>query len=142
MKFRYNPKRGGENVKVRIWLTLVGILALVLVGCRTNPVYNVSGAPVITSTRSYKLNDVRNAIQQAGVSLGWQMKDVKPGLIIGTLYVRDHMAKVEIPYDRHTYSILYRDSDNLGYDGVNIHSNYNGWIQNLSAAINARLSVL
>ena len=142
MKFRYNPKRGGETVKVRVWVTLAGILALVLVGCRTNPVYNVSGAPVITSTRSYKLNDVRNAIQQAGASLGWQMKDVRPGLIIGTLYVRDHMAKVEIPYDRRTYSIIYRDSQNLNYDGVNIHSNYNSWIQNLSAAIDARLSVL
>jgi hypothetical protein len=142
MKFRHNPNREGETVKAKIWFTLVAILALVLVGCRTNPVYNVSGAPVSTSTRSYKQNDVRNAIHQAGVSLGWRMKDVRSGLIIGTLYVRDHMAKVEIPYNRHTYSILYRDSDNLNYDGVNIHSNYNDWIQNLSTAINARLSVL
>ncbi len=129
-------------MKARAWLAFVGILTLVLVGCRTNPVYNVEGAPVSTSTRAYNLRDVRDAIQQAGVSLGWQMKDVRPGLIIGTLYVRDHMAKVEIPYDRHTYSIIYRDSQNLNYDGVNIHSNYNSWIQNLSAAIDARLSVL
>ena len=39
-----------------------------------------------------------------------------------------------------TYSILYRDSNNLDYDGVNIHSNYNGWVQRLSAEINAQLS--
>jgi len=70
------------------------------------------------------------------------MKIVRPGLIVGTLYVREHMAKVEIPYDRNTYSILYRDSNNLDYDGANIHGNYNGWVQNLSNAINARLSVL
>lgn len=129
-------------MKWRALIGLVGMLALVLVGCRSNPIYNVSGAPVTTSTRNYSMGDVRGAILQAGASLGWQMKIVRPGLIVGTLYVREHMATVEIPYDRRTYSILYRDSSNLDYDGANIHSNYNGWVQNLSNAINARLSVL
>lgn len=129
-------------MKLRVLIALVGALALALVGCRSNPVYNVSGAPVTTSTRNYSMSDVRGAILQAGTSLGWQMKVIRPGLIVGTLYVREHMAKVEIPYDRHSYSILYRDSNNLDYDGANIHSNYNGWVQNLSAAINSRLSVL
>ncbi len=129
-------------MKARTWLALIGIVALALVGCKSNPIYNVEGAPVSTSTSGYNLRDVRNAIQQAGVSLGWQMKDVQPGLIIGTLYVRDHMAQVEIPYNRTSYSIIYRDSQNLGYDGVNIHSNYNGWVQRLSGAINAQLSRL
>jgi hypothetical protein len=129
-------------MNARAWVLLLGLLAVALVGCRSNPVYNVTGAPVITSTRSYKASDVRYAIQQAGASLGWQMKDVRPGLIVGTLYVRDHMAQVDIPYNRQSYSIIYRDSSNLGYDGVNIHSNYNSWIQSLSAAINSRLSTL
>ena len=129
-------------MKARTWLALVGILALALVGCKSNPVYNVEGAPVSTSTSGYNLRDVRNAIQQAGVSLGWQMKDVQPGLIVGTLVVRDHMAQVEIPYNRTSYSIIYRDSQNLNYDGVNIHGNYNGWIQRLNGAINAQLSRL
>ncbi|MDG4552338.1 MAG: hypothetical protein P9F19_04045 [Candidatus Contendobacter sp.] len=129
-------------MKFRTWVALVGILALALVGCRSNPVYNVENAPVSTSTRAYNLRDVRNAILQAGASLGWQMKDAQSGLIVGTLYVRDHMAQVEIPYDRTSYSIVYRDSQNLGYDGVNIHSNYNGWVQRLSGAINAQLSRL
>lgn len=120
----------------------VAVLALALVGCRSNPVYNVSGAPVTTSTRNYSMSDVRGAILQAGASLGWQMKVVRPGLIVGTLYVRDHMARVEIPYDRRTYSILYRDSSNLDYDGANIHNNYNSWVRNLSNAINERLSLL
>ena len=75
-------------------------------------------------------------------ALGWQMNAVRPGLIVATLRVREHMAKVEIPYDRHTYSIHYRDSENLDYDGANIHSNYNGWIQNLSREINTQLSRL
>lgn len=126
----------------KLCLALIGLLALILTGCRSNPLYTVSEAPVTTSSRAYNLRDVRNAIQQAGASLGWQMQETRRGLIVGTLYVRDHMAQVEIPYDRNSYSILYRDSQNLDYDGVNIHNNYNGWVQNLSTAINQRLSRL
>ena len=129
-------------MKIRIWLVLIGLLALALVGCRSNPVHNVEGTPISTSTSGYSLREVRDAIQQAGVSLGWQMQDIKPGLIVGTLYLRDHMAQVEIPYSRSSYSILYKDSQNLNYDGANIHSNYNGWIQRLNGAINAQLSRL
>ena len=66
------------------------------------------------------MGDVRGAILRAGAALGWQMNAVRPGLIVATLRVREHMAKVEIPYDRHTYSIHYRDSENLDYDGANI----------------------
>ena len=62
----------------RALVLLFGITAIVLVGCRSNPVYNVTNASIATSTRGYSLSDVRIAIQQAGVSLGWQMKDVRP----------------------------------------------------------------
>ena len=120
----------------------LGILALALVGCVTNPVYNVTDAPVMTSTRGYTARDVRSAILQAGAAKGWQMKEIRPGLIVGTLNVRDHMAQVDIEYDRKTYSILYKNSYNLKYDGANIHKNYNEWVQQLSAAINTQMGLL
>lgn len=129
-------------MKTKILIVLIGTLALLTVGCRTNPIYNVTDAPVTTSSRSYSTGDIRAAILQAGASLGWQMKEVRPGLIIGTLNIRSHMAQVEIPYDRKSYSIIYRDSQNLDYDGSSIHSNYNGWVQKLNTAINSRISVL
>ena len=105
-------------------------------------IYTVTDAPVVTSTRNYSTKEVRNAILQAGSSVGWQMEDVQPGLIIATLNVRNHMVQVEIPYDRRTYSILYRDSVNMNYSGSSIHNNYTGWVQRLSAAINSQLSML
>ena len=129
-------------MKIKLLFPVVVMLAMAVVGCRNNPVHTVSGAPVTTSTRNYGMGDVRGAILRAGASLGWQMNAVRPGLIVATLRVREHMAKVEIPYDRHTYSIHYRDSDNLDYDGANIHINYNGWVQNLSREINTQLSRL
>ncbi len=127
-------------MKFKILAACIGAAALVMVGCKSNPVYNVTDAPVTTSSNRYASQDVRSAILQAGASLGWQMKEVRAGLIAGTLNVRDHMARIDIEYNRKSYSIQYRDSQNLNYDGTSIHSNYNGWIQRLQGAINARIS--
>jgi len=114
---------------------IVLTLALVptLVACRTYPIYNVHYAPV-TTEKPLTLDQVAHAIERAGYSLGWQMQPTGPGLIVGTLYLRSHMAQVNIPYTTSGYSITYRDSTGLGYDGTNIHRNYNSWVQNLDQA--------
>ena len=123
-------------------LATVVALALLLVGCRTAPVYNVTDAPVNSSSGSPTLEDMSQAITKAGVGLGWQMKPVEPGYTIGTLYLRSHMAQVDIKYNAQSYSITYKDSSDLNYDGEVIHKNYNGWIQNLDNRIRAELSAL
>ncbi|MFO1433507.1 MAG: hypothetical protein U1F76_25990 [Candidatus Competibacteraceae bacterium] len=131
-------------MKTRPLFSLLAILitALIAIGCsRTDPVQNIDNAPItVTSGKNYTLTDVRNAIVRAGVGLGWQMQDVAPGHLVGTLNIRSHMAQVDIKYNTKAYSITYRDSSNLNYDGTKIHSNYNGWIQNLNSKIMAQLS--
>ena len=117
------------------------VLTMALIGCRTAPVYNVTDAPVNVSEKA-TAEDVKKAILSAGAGLGWQMKEVEPGHIVGSLFLRKHSAVVDIPYSKDSYSINYKDSSELDYDGSNIHSNYNGWIQNLDRAIQARLSIL
>jgi len=129
-----------NQVKI-IFFSAVLLLALGLAGCRSAPVHNVENAPVVVGDQA-SLADVKQAILVAGAGLGWQMKESEPGVITGTLYLRKHMAKVKIPYSKTEYSIQYQDSYELGYDGTNIHSNYNGWIQNLDRAIRASLSVI
>jgi hypothetical protein len=124
-----------------ILFSAILLLTLGLVGCRTAPVYNVEQAPVVVSGNA-TMTDIKKAIMVAGAGLGWQMKETAPGVITGTLYLRKHMAKVEIPYSKTEYSILYKDSYELGYNGTTIHNNYNGWIQNLDRAIRSSLSVL
>lgn len=114
------------------------VLTMALIGCRTSPVLNVTDAPV-NATGQVSNSDVKKAIISAGAGLGWQMKEVKPGHIVGTLFLRKHMASVDIPYSSSSYSINYKDSSELNYDNGNIHSNYNGWVQNLDRAIQARL---
>jgi hypothetical protein len=129
--------------KMRWAAVAASVLVLLLVGCRASvPVYNVTDAPVAASKPNPTLEDVGKAILRAGGTLGWQMKETKPGQILGTLYLRTHMAVVDVNYTTKSYSIMYKDSTDLNYDGTNIHANYNGWIQNLDKAIRAQLSNL
>jgi len=112
-------------------------------GCfRCDPVYNVVDAPVTTASGKPLTDDqVKAAIIRAGAALGWQMKEEGPGVVSGTLFLRKHEARIEIPYSTAKYSITYKSSVNLdaSTDGQ-IHKNYNGWIQNLNRGITAQLS--
>ena len=124
-------------------ILLVFALALLLGACRTAPViYEVKDATVTTNVPNASKEDVRKAIMRAGAGLGWQMADNGPNAMIGTLLLRTHKAVVDIPYSATQYSITYKDSTNLNYNGKSIHSNYNGWIQNLDKAIRAQLTTL
>ena len=115
--------------------------ALFAIGCRIAPIYNVNGDAINANKPNLTMSDVRGAIIQAGAELGWQMKPTAPGLIVGTLQLRDHVAVVDITYDTKSYSINYKDSNNLQYDAAKgeIHKNYNGWIQNLESRIRSKL---
>ncbi len=117
-------------------ILVILLFSLFLFGCRTAPILNITDAPIeTTSGKKPALSSVTRQITSAGIQLGWQMKKVKPGHIVATLYLRDHMAQVNIFYSSRTYSITYKDSSDLKYDGTNIHSNYNGWIQRLDNSI-------
>ncbi|MGB8436996.1 MAG: hypothetical protein WCE38_22350 [Burkholderiales bacterium] len=122
---------------------MIGIAVAGLAGCRSAPVMDIVDAPVVESAGGQKLtaDQVKLAIQRAGATLGWQIKEVQPFLLEGTLILRDHVAVVNIPYSAERYSIVYKDSKNLNYDGKSIHSNYNGWVQNLDRAIKVQLGI-
>lgn len=125
-------------------LTFIAILGLfVLTGCRTGAVNNVMD-------RGINLNDntsdeqMFKAIRVAGLNLGWKVTKIREGLAEAQLDLREHQAIVQIPYTRKSFSIVYKSSTNLNYNVSDntIHSNYNGWIQNLTKAIDLQLSNL
>ncbi len=120
-------------------LAILGVV-LMLGGCTIRPVMNISDAPVVVSAGKRATPDqVRNAIVSAGNALGWQMTPAGPGLVNGRLALRDHGANVEVRYTATTFSILYKDSNNLNYKDGQIHRNYNGWIENLDRGIRNEL---
>jgi hypothetical protein len=124
---------------MKLRIALVAITLALAAGCTSRPVYNVSNAPVVTSGKPATAQDVQTSIVRAGNGLGWKMNPVQPGLIVGTLELRTHVAVVDITYDAKTYSIKYKDSVNLDASGGNIHKNYNGWIENLDRGIRTDL---
>ena len=125
---------------MKVWKFLIPVVVVLLVGCRTADLYNVQGAP--GASKAVSMADVEQAIRRAGNGLGWQIVPQGPGKAEGILVLREHRAVVDITYDTKSYSIMYKDSSNLNYDGKTIHSNYNGWIQNLDKAISKQLLAL
>jgi len=107
------------------------------------PVRDVVSAPIPPNPAA-TMEAVEKAILRAGLTLGWQMTPMGPGRVEGVLNLRRHQAVVDITYDTKAYNITYRTSTNLDYDAARrtIHSNYNGWIQNLEKAIRAQVTVL
>jgi len=126
--------------QMKRWKLVIAVAVLLLAGCRTAELYNVRNAP--GSNKAVSMADVETAIRRAGHGLGWQITPQGPGKAEGVLVLRDHRAVVDITYDTRNYSITYKDSSNLQYDGKTIHSNYNGWIQNLDKAIRTQLDLL
>lgn len=113
------------------------VAGLALGACRSAPIYNVSTATMATP-QGAALEQVADAIKRAGITKGWQMIEKGPGEIEGRLNLRTHVAVVTITFDTQQFSIAYKDSANLKYDGSTIHKNYNSWVQNLEKAILAQ----
>jgi hypothetical protein len=111
-----------------------------LLGACTAQIYSVPDQPIAVSGKTLSRQDVRMAINNGATHMGWQVKDESPNTILATLDLRTHHAVVEITYTDHNYSIAYKDSANLNYDGTYIHRNYNGWVHNLQTAINSSLN--
>ena len=124
-------------------LFAIAFLAIAVASCRTATVYNVNNAP-LNAVKPATMSQVDAAIKRAGGGLGWQMRDVAPGHIEARLPIRTHLAVADIYYTTKDFSIKYKDSNNLNYDKADntIHSNYNGWVQNLEKAIIAQTSSL
>ncbi|VAW97196.1 hypothetical protein MNBD_GAMMA21-1708 [hydrothermal vent metagenome] len=113
------------------------------VGCASsNQVLNYNNAQVKSRSATISNKDMRRAIILAGTNSGWQMQEVKQGLVNATKFNTGHMAKVEITYNTKNFSINYVDSSNFQYDGTTIHKTYNKWVKVLYRNISKNLSRL
>lgn len=123
-------------------LVFTGVLLLVAACAgRVAPLYNVVQAP-LDVPRSVSTAELEKTIRVAAANRGWTVKRMGRGKIEARIAVRDHVAVIDISYSRKQYSITYKESQNLKYDGSRIHKNYNSWIQLLANDINARVSAL
>ncbi len=123
----------------------VVLLALVLslllpadADARTREIQNVENAPI---PAGLSMKTIGDAIIDGCSTRNWQASRVGEGHMQCTLYIRDHMAKVDITYNTEAFSITYNDSNNLKYNAEKnkIHRNYNSWVQNLRGDISNEL---
>ena len=137
---RVPARRGLFNIRM-LTLLVMAVSVIGLGGCRTSPIRDLDARPIPPGATPTQIS---KAIQGAGNGLGWAMQETRPGMIVGTIYLRDHMAKVEIPFSTSSYGIRYSASTNLKFNEEKrtIHSNYNSWIANLDKQIRANLSML
>ena len=128
-------------MKTNILAIVVASALLIIAGCRSNPILNIENAPIEIASK-HASKDIKKAIILAGTGLGWKMNVKKSGHIVGTLLIRTHIAVVDVKYSNKNYSITYKSSENLNYDGVNIHKKYNDWVIYLNRQIQVQLSAI
>ncbi|AEB56640.1 hypothetical protein MDS_0609 [Ectopseudomonas mendocina NK-01] len=121
--------------------TRFGLLLALLLGvaaCTSKPVMNIENRTPAVAVRSE--DDMRRAILAALQSRQWTVERADRGNIMAMIQRRSHQAEISIPYSASSYSIRYRDSQNLGYKNGKIHRNYNNWIHNLDRSIQQELN--
>ena len=113
-------------------------LALASAGCAmTMPMPNYDHQNITQFRRS--TDEVGAAIERALVSRNWVVTARRPGELDASLVGPEFRADITIPYSATTYSLRYRESQGLDYDGENIHRHYNNWLNNLTISIEREL---
>lgn len=122
------------------WFSLTFFALLVaLAGCRSAPIHDIEAEPLGAPELS-TLEQVRTGILRAGSYQSWEMTEVEPGHLVGRILVSGkHLAVVDIFFDTEAFSVRYKDSKNLNYNGEAIHPNYNRWIKTLKREIHREM---
>ena len=122
---------------------LLVLAILFTAGCefgRDQPVYKAESVPILTgSGKSLSFEEVKTAIIRSAISRGWTVKEGVPGELVATISPRQHTAIVDIKFTEKYFSISYRDSTALRYNGSTIHRNYNKWVKALEQDIQRRI---
>lgn len=137
--------RGGVFMPARLLVGLAFLLAgtAALAAGTPEPVANFRDLPVRTQGDTPSAAQVRAAIVSAAGKRHWMLVDGEPGKLVATLLVRGkHKAVVDISYSQQSFSVVYRDSENLNYDGQQIHNAYNRWVKDLVFSISSTLSLV
>lgn len=124
----------------KLKIVLTAVIVTLLMGCKTTvPVRNFDNQVIAQyGNTPSSAKSVEKAIVRAAVSLGWKTSITSDEEIVATLDIRKHQLVVLITHDDKNFSIRYKDSVNLKYNGQKIHRQYINWVTNLIRSINAQ----
>lgn len=132
--------KGGNAVHKIARVVIAASLILTVAACGQT-LMNVKGAK-LSAPPSATMDQIAAAIRRAGVEHGWRMEEVSPGKMGAQIHIRNGVATVTIEYDKKAYSINYRSSRLLNYNGVRIHYRYNDEVKALRSAIDKEVARL
>lgn len=126
---------------------IFAVSALFLIGLgacnqREQPIYTVSARPVPQASQSLSPDQLRLKFVTAIEQAGWVVHDDVPGRLAAEMRWRTHAAMVTVAYSSTTFSIDYRNSENLLVGRVPqgmIHRQYNNRVRRLEDAITQAL---
>jgi len=118
--------------------------AILLGACSgIQPIYEVRNHPIPAQTRVLPLDQIEEAIVEAGSARKWRFERVAPGQLRAYYERASYRADIMITVDTSSYSITYLSSAGLkepGSDGIDRH--YNSWVKTLETDIDVKLSAL
>lgn len=111
-----------REMNYRLLISLIFCIPLLIVGCKSTTVQNIEGSSFSTG-QSASLSQIRQAISRACLNAGWKVKSSSQRQIIASYsYKRNKFgAVVRIPFNRHSYDILYMSSHNLKYQEAKLN---------------------
>jgi hypothetical protein len=117
-------------------------LVCVVIGLEacTSRIFEIRDNPIERGKEAVTIDQVSAAIMNAGSGVGWKMSQASSEQIDAVYQWSKHSATVAIPFTTTHYSIIYKTSTNLKYDGNKIHKRYNKLVTNLDTAIRRELS--
>ncbi len=119
----------------------VTAVCLLLAGCfgRIQPVYSVFNHPIPPAAEYMTLSEISDVIELSAINRKWLVEEQYPGLLTLTHRKKTHVAVVEVSFNQSGYSMKYKNSSDLLYNGSTIHRNYNRWVANLELDIEMNL---
>ncbi len=88
------------------------------------------------------LEKIKLAIVRAGAMKGWEITEIVPGYLEGSVHVRSYVAVIDIRFESTHYTITYNRSENLDFKDGKINKRFNHWIQRLDRDIKAMLTYM
>ena len=115
-------------MKFGMRLATLAMATFLLAGCVTVPIIDVDTTGLsIPASVDPTMQQVKKAIYKGAVDEGWSVRRLTLGRLEAEIYVKRYKAVVRIIHDTKTFSIKYKDSRNLRYDGAEIRRAYNKW---------------
>ena len=127
-----------KSITFSVLLCMMASSGCVWLSGNREPVYNVIKAPI---GKTASIKEIGKRIRLAVRLQSWKIEEYKTNILLVTKNHGSHVATAAISYDKNTFSIKLRGSNNFKEGDGCIHLLYNKWVHDLEAAIHRELSM-